>query len=95
MKNAPPHTGKWLRELFPEQTKTIPRILLWTVIYILDVVLVFWLAGLLGIDLLSIHHQLQATVVGLYLILALVLFWLETLVYGWILKKIRQRNILD
>ena len=95
MKNAYPHTGKWLRELFPEQTRSIPSILVWTVVYIGDVVLVFWLAALLGIPIIGIQYRLMTVLVGLYLILALVLFWLETLVYGWILKKIRQSRTLD
>ena len=95
MKNAHPHTGKWLREWFPEQTKSIPSIILWTVIYILDTVLVFWLAAKLGIPLLEFHHQLQTVIMGLYLVIALVLFWLETAVYNKIIAAIRKHNTLD
>jgi len=95
VKNAHPYTGKWLRELFPEQTRSISSILVWTMVYIADVVLVFWLAALLGIPIIGIQYRLMTVLVGLYLILALVLFWLETLVYGWILKKIRQSRTLD
>ena len=95
MKNAHPHTGKWLREWFPEQTKSIPSIILWTAIYILDTVLVFWLAAKLGISLLEFHHQLQTVIMGLYLVIALVLFWLETAVYNKIMDAIRKHNTLD
>ena len=95
MKNAHPHTGKWLREWFPEQTKSIPSIILWTVIYILDVVLVFWLAARLGISILEFHHQTQTVIAGAYLVIALVLFWLETAVYNKIMDAIRKRNTLD
>ena len=34
-------------------------------------------------------------ITGLYMIIALVLFWLETVIYGWIVKKIRQSRTLD
>jgi len=95
MKNAHPYTGKWLREWFPEQTKSIPSIILWTIIYILDVVLVFWLANTLGISIFGIPYRLQTVVAGLYLIIALGLFWLETAIYNRILKTIRERNSLN
>ena len=95
MKNAPPHTGKWLREWFPEQTKNIPSIILWTIIYILDVILVFFLANALGISILSIPYRLQTVLAGVYLIIALVLFWLEATAYNRILNWIRKRNTLN
>ena len=95
MKNAYPHTGKWLREWFPEQTKSIPSIIVWTIIYILDVGLVFWLAAKLGISILDFHHQTQTVVIGVYLVIALALFWLETAIYNRITKAIRDHNTLD
>ena len=95
MKNAHPHTGKWLRELFPEQTKNIPSIIVWTLVYILDVALIFWLAYLLGIELLQLPYRLQTVVTGIYMIIALGLFWLETIVYNRIAAAIRNRNTLD
>ena len=95
MKNAHPHTGKFLREWFPEQTKSIPGILVWTIVYILDAVLVFWLAAKLGIPILKFHHQLQTVIAGAYLVIALVLFWLETALYNRIITAVRRRNTLD
>lgn len=95
MKNAPPHTGNWIREWFPEQTKNIPTILLWTIVYILDTVLVFWLAHALGINLLRISYRLQSVLAGLYMVIALVLFWLETRLYSRILNAIRQSRTLN
>ena len=95
MKNAHPYTGKWLRELFPEQTKSVPSILVWAVVYIVDVVLVFRLASALGIRITELEYRLMTVVAGLYMIIALVVFWLETVIYGWIVKKIRQSRTLD
>ena len=95
MKNAHPHTGKWLREWFPEQTKSIPRIILWTIVYILDVILVFFLAGMLGFSIVGIPYQIQTVIAGLYLIVALVLFWMEASLYNRILRWFRNRNTLN
>jgi len=90
MKNAHPYTGKWLREWFPEQTKSIPSILIWTVVYILDVCLVFWLAGKLGIELMELPYRLITLIAGLYLVIALVLFWAETAIYNRLLANYRK-----
>jgi len=90
MKNAHPYTGKWLREWFPEQTKNIPTILCWTVVYILDVVLVFWVANLLGIHILELPNKLITVMSGLYLVIALVIFWVETQIYNRITAAIRK-----
>ena len=90
MKNAHPHTGKWLREWFPEQTKSIPSILVWTVVYILDAVLVFWAAAALGIDILALPYRLTSLMAGAYLLIALALFWVEASVYNRILANYRK-----
>lgn len=74
--------GKFLSEWFPEQTKTIPRIIVWTIIFIGDVVLVFWLMSHLGVDILSFQYKLQGVMIMLYLVAALVVFWLETVIYN-------------
>ena len=90
MKNAHPHTGKWLREWFPEQTKSIPSILVWTVVYILDAVLVFWAAAALGIDLLALPYRLTSLMAGAYLVIALGLFWAEAAIYNRLLANYRK-----
>jgi len=90
MKNAHPYTGKWLREWFPEQTKSIPSILCWTVVYILDVILVFWVANLLGIHILEVQNKLITVLAGLYMVIALVIFWAETAIYNRIVAAIRE-----
>ena len=90
MKNASPYTGKWLREWFPEQTKSIKHILCWAVVYILDVCLVFWAAAQLGIDLMELPYRLTSLLAGLYMVIALVVFWAETAVYNRILANYRK-----
>ena len=90
MKNAGPYTGKWLRQWFPEQTKSVTSILIWFGIYILDSILVFWAAAKLGIDLMQLPYQLTKVVAGLYLILALGIFWAETAIYNKLLSNHRK-----
>ena len=90
MKNASPYTGKWLREVFPEQTKSVKSILIWMLIYIADTVLVFWLAAKLGFDLMQLPYRLTSVVVGVYLVIALVLFWAETAIYNKLLSNYRK-----
>ena len=90
MKNASPYTGKWLREWFPEQTKSVKSILIWSLVYIADVIVVFWLAAMLGFDLMQLPYQLISVVAGLYLVIALVLFWAETAIYNKLLSDYRK-----
>ena len=87
MKNAHPYTGKWLREVFPEQTRSVKSILIWTLVYIADVVLVFFLAAKLGIDLMQMPFRLTGILAGVYLVIALVLFWAETAIYNKLLAN--------
>ena len=95
MKNAHPFTGKWLRECFPEQTKSVPSILCWTVVFILDVVLIFCAANRLGIHLMELPYQLTSLIAGVYLVIALVIFWLETVIYNRITAAIRKSKTFD
>ena len=90
MKNASPHTGKWLREWFPEQTKSVKSILIWTLVYIADTILVFWLSAKIGIVLMQLPYRLISLVVGVYLAVALVLFLAETAIYNKLLANYRK-----
>ena len=90
MKNAGPYTGKWLREWFPEQTKSVKSILVWSLVYIADVIVVFWLAAKLGIDLMLLPYRLTSMVAGFYLIIALGLFWVQTAIYNKLLSNYRE-----
>lgn len=76
----------FLGEIFPNQFRTIPSIIIWTLVFIVDVVIVFAVAHLLGIPL-----PIGVTAWGkigliVYLVIAFVLFCLESFVYN----KIKQ-----
>ena len=90
MKNASPYTGKWLWECFPEQTKPVKSICIWTLVYIADVIAVFWLAAKLGIDLMQMPYRLTSIVAGFYLIIALGIFWAQTAIYNKLLSNYRK-----
>ena len=79
--------GKWLRECFPEQTKSIPSILIWTVVFLLDVALVFLVMWRLGLSPADIPAKLAVSVV---LIAAFLLFLAETAIYNRILTNYRK-----
>ena len=82
MSNNHHDMGKSIREMFPEQTKSIPRILSWTFIFLADVALVFWVMGKLGVDIVSMQYQFRKTLLMLYLLAAFLIFLLETFVYN-------------
>ena len=70
-----------LTTLFPEQTKTLPRILLWSVIFLIDVIVVVFTAFRLGL-LFKIHSLfLAAALLGL--------FWLQGYLWG-IFRKLKE-----
>ena len=59
-------------------------------VYILDLCLVFWAAAQLGIDLMELPYRLTSLLAGLYMAIALVIFWAETAVYNRILENYRK-----
>lgn len=75
----------FLNELFPNQFDTLPHIIIWTIVFIIDVLVVFGAAHLLGIPL-PIGGSWGKIGLVLYLIVAFVLFCLESFVYN----RIRQ-----
>ena len=70
----------FLNEMFPGQFDTIPHIIIWTFVFILDVVAVFGVAHLLGLPLPG------RVGVMLHLVAAFVLFCLESWVYNKIIQ---------
>ena len=75
------HTKNFfLNEMFPGQFDTIPRIIIWTIVFLLDVAAVFGVAHLLGLPLPG------KVGVMLYLVAAFTLFCLES----WVYHKIKQ-----
>ena len=71
-----------LTTLFPEQTKTLPRILVWSVVFLLDLVLIISGTVYLGLPL------------GVLPLLALIfgVFWLQGSVWNWIFQQIQKRK---
>ena len=81
--------GKLIRELFPNQTKSVFSILIWSVIYILDIVAVIWIANHAGITLLEMRPQTRTVVILLYVMLAFALFFVEAKIWGRICSKMK------
>ena len=70
----------FLNEMFPGQFDTIPHIIIWTIVFLIDVAAVFGAAYLLGLPLPGKVGLM------LYLVAAFVLFCLES----WVYNKIKQ-----
>lgn len=81
--------GDDLSSIFPEQTKAIPRIIVWSIIFIIDLGLAAFLVFQTGlIDLLD-GKLGSLLVTGLTLIVAGGLFWAESLIWKTILRLFR------
>lgn len=72
--------NRFLSELFPKQFDTIPHIIIWTLIFLVDVASVFGLAYLIGIPL-PVGRTWGKIGLILYLVAAFALFCLESFVY--------------
>ena len=70
----------FLNEMFPGQFDTIPHIIIWTLVFLVDVAAVFGVAHLLGLPLPGKVGLM------LYLVAAFALFCLES----WVYNKIKQ-----
>ena len=75
----------FLNEMFPNQFNTIPRILFWSTIFILDVVIIFVVAHLFGIPL-PLGGVWGKIGLILYLMAAFAIFCLESYIYNKIKK---------
>ncbi len=78
--------GKWLREMFPEQTKSIGSILIWTIVYFLDLALVFYLATKVGVPFLTLDQRSRSIMIGVLVAAAFVLWWIETAAFNRIVS---------
>ena len=88
-----------LTTLFPEQTKTLPRIILWSIIFLADLTV-----GIFGAYHFGLFHfenysnQSQTALGSLLLILGIIgVFWLQGVIWGGITKlfsKIRRKDAL-
>ena len=76
----------FLKEIFPNQFNTIPRIIVWTIVFIIDVVIIFAAAHLIGIPFPIGGHAWSKIGLILYLAAAFALFFLESYIYNKIRK---------
>ena len=67
-------TGKNIREMFPEQTNSVLSIIIWTVLFLIDIAIVFYVAHLLGFDITKANNKNVLTV---YMVLAGILLGIE------------------
>lgn len=75
--------GKLLKQMFPEQTKSNLHIIIWTIVFIADLVGMYFLLEAFGISWL---HNRSTIVHEFYLLFliggGLFIFWLETFIYN-------------
>lgn len=76
-----------LTSLFPEQTKTLPRILVWSVIFLADLIAV--LGGAFSLGLLEDFSKIT---VGLLVAACIGLFWLQGFLWGAIAKRFSKKE---
>lgn len=79
-----------LTSLFPEQTKTIPRIIVWSIIFLLDLIAI--IGGAFRLGLVSFGSK-----IGTVLLLAAVVgvFWLQGFLWTGAMKFFRNRRDPD
>ena len=70
-----------LTTLFPEQTKSVPRIIVWSVIFLTDLCVI--IGGCYKLELLQEFSRL-----GIILMIGscIALFWLQGVIWVWIRK---------
>lgn len=81
-----------LTTLFPEQTKTLPRIIVWSIIFLADLTVGIFGAYHFGLfQFESYSNQSQTALGSLLLILGIVfVFWLQGVIWGGIMKLLSQ-----
>ena len=80
--------------LFPEQTKTIPRIIVWSIIFLLDLTLVVFGALHFGLlDFGQYTSMRNMTLPGILLFAVLfAIFWLQGFIWYGIVKFFQKRK---
>lgn len=76
--------GKILKQMFPEQTKTNLHIVIWTIIFIADLVGVYFLLDAFGISFIGNSSNSMLHEFYLFFLIGggLVIFGLETFIYN-------------
>lgn len=76
-----------LTSLFPEQTKTVPRIIVWSVIFLADLIAV--IGGTYFLGFLDNASKITA---GLMVVICIGLFWLEGKIWYGIPKLFARKE---
>ena len=76
-----------LTSLFPEQTKTLPSILVWSVIFLADLILVIGGAFCLGLT-----DNFSKITSLLMIVICIGLFWLEGKIWSAVTKLILKKE---
>ena len=86
-----------LTTLFPEQTKTIPRIIVWSIIFMFD--LIIGIVGAVYFGLLQFGNYRSSNemmlVAGILVGVIVGVFWLQGKIWFAIVKRIQKRKALD
>lgn len=82
-----------LTGLFPEQTKTLPRIIVWSIIFLIDLTAGIFLAYHLGLFQPGAYRNTDHMALGAGLVILgiVVIFWLQGVIWGWIMKLFRSK----
>ena len=83
-----------LTTLFPEQTKTLPRILVWSVIFLIDLTLMVFGAYYLGLVSFGGYRDSDQMLLGTLPLLAapVFLFWLQGWLWGLVCRLWKKRR---
>lgn len=79
-----------LTTLFPEQTKTLPRILIWGLIFLIDLTLVAFAVYRLGLLEQCRDQNGMVLACGLLFLAVVGVFWLQGWIWGRITRLFRQ-----
>ncbi len=86
-----------LTTLFPEQTKTLPRIIVWSIIFFLDLTIGIFAAVHFGLLKPGSFNSANDMMLGSLLVLAAIfaIFWLQGKIWFGIVNFFKNRNKLD
>lgn len=76
-----------LTSLFPEQTKTLPRIIVWSIIFLADLIAV--IGGAFSFGLMDAFSKITAV---LLFAVCVGLFWLQGVIWGAITKLFTKKE---
>lgn len=81
-----------LTTLFPEQTKTLPRIIVWSIIFLIDLTVGIFGAYHLGFfQFEKYSNTSQTALASILLILGIIfVFWLQGVLWGAVAKLFRR-----